>query len=104
MRHKPPKLIFLAIPFGIGVFFLLGWIIQLIWNATIAEIFTSNPITYWQGILLILLFKILTGHNFSIHQKRNKHIEHSKAFHDHFAGKFSKKSDTPVDEETKIEI
>ncbi len=67
VKHK--KLIPLFILGGIGIFFLLGWLVQLLWNSTVTVIFDSNPIGYWQGIMLVILSKIL----FSSHYNVKKH-------------------------------
>ena len=38
-----------------------GWLITLLWNATIAEIFGVAEISFWQGIGLFLLAKLFFG-------------------------------------------
>lgn len=87
MKKKHLLHLFWLAPLIIGLFFFIGWITQSIWNATITEIFDSNPISYWQAILLIILFKILTGHNYSLHQKKtdksakNLNSKHVRFFH-----------------------
>lgn len=83
-HKKHHKWIPLFIILGIGLAFLAGWIIQLLWNATITDIFDSKPITYWQGVMILVLFKILFGAKFNSHHhskakvfkhKFDKHIE-----------------------------
>ena len=106
MKPRHHKYIFLAIPLAVGVFFLIGWLVQLIWNATITDIFGSNPISYWQGIMLIILFKILMGGNFSVRKDKKKKFDH----HAHFFHSKQHKPETDVnpqssaDEEINIEI
>ena len=63
-KHK--KLIPLFILGGIGLVFLGGWIVQLLWNATISEIFSVQAITYWQALMLIILCKILFGSHYNV--------------------------------------
>ncbi len=79
-KGKLKKFIPLFILGGIGLVFLGGWIVQLLWNATISEIFDVKTITYWQAIMLIILCKILFGpfgshHNVKKHPKQG-FVEH----------------------------
>ena len=76
MKCKHKKFIPLFILLGIGAAFLVGWAVQLLWNSTITVIFDSNPITYWQGIMILLLFKILFSSNYNVHKEHNKKIHH----------------------------
>jgi len=41
--------------------FLFGWIIQALWNWLMPGIFGLKAITYWQGVGLFLLSRILFG-------------------------------------------
>ena len=41
--------------------FLLGWIVQLLWNALVPELFHGPLLTYWQSVGLLLLTRILVG-------------------------------------------
>ncbi len=41
--------------------FLLGWIVQLLWNALIPELFHGPWLSYWQSVGLLLLSRILVG-------------------------------------------
>jgi len=75
-KGKLKKFIPLFIIGGIGLVFLFGWIVQLLWNATISEIFSVQAITYWQAFMLIILCKILFGH-FSSHHDVKKHPKQS---------------------------
>ncbi len=68
-KSKLKKYIPLFIIGGIGLVFLGGWIVQLLWNATISEIFSVQAITFWQAFMLIILCKIL----FSSHYNIKKH-------------------------------
>ncbi len=54
--------IFLGFLIGVGVValaFLLGWVVMLLWNWLIPDIFGLNAITYWQAWGLFLLTSIL---------------------------------------------
>ena len=77
MKDKHKKWIPIAILFGIGAAFLFGWIVQLLWNATITPIFNVNPITYWQGIMLLILCKILfSSHEYKVHKEKHQKLHH----------------------------
>ena len=41
--------------------FLFGWVIMLLWNWLMPEIFGLGTITYWQGFGIFFLAKILFG-------------------------------------------
>ena len=41
--------------------FIFGIIIMALWNWLIPDIFNGPEITYWQGVGLLLLARILTG-------------------------------------------
>jgi hypothetical protein len=79
-HKKYHKWIPLFIILGIGLAFLAGWVIQLLWNATITEIFVSKPISYWQGVMILILFKILFGAKVSSHH-HPKHKRIIRKFH-----------------------
>lgn len=54
--------IVLGILMGIGVIgliFLFGWIVMLLWNWLMPEIFGLKEVTYWQAWGLLLLSSIL---------------------------------------------
>ena len=80
MKGKYKKFIPLFILLGIGIAFLAGWAIQLLWNSTITVIFDSNPISYWQGIMILLLFKILFSSHYNVHKEHHKKIHHQPEF------------------------
>jgi hypothetical protein len=44
---------------GSGLLFLFGWVVMLLWNWLMPEIFGLKRITYWQGWGLLLLSTIL---------------------------------------------
>ncbi|MCF7793843.1 MAG: hypothetical protein K9N09_04870 [Candidatus Cloacimonetes bacterium] len=76
MKCKHKKWIPLAILFGIGAAFLFGWIVQLLWNATITQIFNVNSITYWQAVMLLILFKILFSSHYNVNKEKHKKVQH----------------------------
>ncbi|HTE40682.1 MAG TPA: hypothetical protein VK629_07625 [Steroidobacteraceae bacterium] len=41
--------------------FALGWLVQYLWNVTLASMFGWPAITYWQGIGIFILAKLLFG-------------------------------------------
>ena len=54
----------LGIIFFTTMVFVFGWVIQLLWNATIADMFGLAAISYWQAVGIFILAKILFGFGF----------------------------------------
>lgn len=50
-----------ALAAGVLAFFLLGGLVQWLWNATVPELFGLPPLAYWQAVRLFLLVNLLTG-------------------------------------------
>jgi hypothetical protein len=46
---------------GIGLFFLFGWIVMLLWNWLMPDIFGLKTVSYWQAWGLLALSCILFG-------------------------------------------
>ena len=46
---------------GVGLLFLFGWVVMLLWNWLMPEIFGLKTVTYWQAWGLLLLSSILFG-------------------------------------------
>ena len=71
-----PQKIFL----GIGLIALFGWVVMLLWNWLIPEIFGLKPLSYWQawGVLVLcaILFKGFgSGHSAGrSDRKRRRHL------------------------------
>jgi hypothetical protein len=69
----------LGIVFFTTMVFVFGWVIQLLWNATIAEMFGLPAISYWQSVGIFILAKILFGFGFgggsTASQKKRKKQE-----------------------------
>ncbi len=57
LRHRKP--LFVLIP--IAIFFTIGIVVMLLWNALIPLIFGLKTITYLQALGLFLLSRILFG-------------------------------------------
>jgi hypothetical protein len=60
-RTLPEKII-LGIGFGIlgvGLAFLFGWVVMLLWNWLMPDIFGLKRVTYWQAWGLLILCTIL---------------------------------------------
>jgi len=104
---KGMKILKIAGMIGIGVLvavlfaFLFGFVIKLLWNSFVPDIFGIQPISYWQAVGLFILIKILTGNFYhknsgnedKIHKKIDKKIhgiigvdyddEHLREFNEH---------------------
>lgn len=65
MRGKSPGVIAAMILFGViaitGLAILFGFVIMWLWNALMPDLFGLTAITYWQGVGLFILAKILFG-------------------------------------------
>ena len=57
--------------------FVFGYIIMHLWNWLMPALFGLHAITFWQGLGLFLLFKILFG-GFHRHGGRGRWSEHMK--------------------------
>lgn len=62
---------------GIGLVFLFGWIVMLLWNALMPEIFGLTTLSYWQAWGLLILSTILfkgmgSGHGGGSKDRRRK--------------------------------
>jgi hypothetical protein len=74
MKHLTKNLwvwIPLGIAAGVAGLALLGVVIQFLWNATIAAFAWTEPITFWQALLLFVLVKILFHDFVSVRHPRN---------------------------------
>ncbi len=40
---------------------VFGGVVMLLWNRLLPDLFGLSPLTYWQGVGLLLLARILTG-------------------------------------------
>jgi len=47
------------IPFAIIGLILFGWVVQLLWNNVAVPVLHVGLVTYWQGLGILLLSKIL---------------------------------------------
>ena len=54
----------LKIPFVIAAIFIISGIFFYLWNLLIPDIFHGPEITYWQGMGLLVLSKMLFGSGF----------------------------------------
>lgn len=67
---------------GIGLIFVFGYVVMLLWNSLMPEIFGLTRITYWQAWGLLLLSSILFKGMGSSHggkgrdRMRRKHLRH----------------------------
>ncbi len=57
---KGVKLVFFAL-FVIAMLFLVGYIVMLLWNWLMPELFGLSTITYWQAFGILILAKIIFG-------------------------------------------
>ena len=78
-----PQKIMVGIGFGIlgiGLAFLFGWVVMLLWNWLMPDIFGLKRVTYWQawGLLILcsILFKDFSSGNSGgrSDRKRRRHL------------------------------
>ena len=44
---------------GVGAMFLFVWLVMLLWNSLVPELFNGPVLTYWQSAGMLILSKIL---------------------------------------------
>jgi Ca2+/H+ antiporter, TMEM165/GDT1 family len=59
-KHRGAR-IFGIIILGIGAIFLVTYLVMLLWNAIVPDIFNVGTIGYWQTMGLLVLAKIFFG-------------------------------------------
>jgi hypothetical protein len=65
---------------GVGFVFLCGWVVMLLWNWLMPEIFGLKHVTYWQAWGLVILSHLLfknfgSGHGgVGSDRKRRRHL------------------------------
>jgi hypothetical protein len=53
--------VFFFILLGIGIAFLVGYVVMRLWNWLMPELFDLPTITYWQAVGVLVLAKIIFG-------------------------------------------
>lgn len=62
----------MALIFGL----IFGYFVMLLWNNLLPDIFGWKGITYWQGVGLVIMFRLLLGsHGYQGHRQRPKHSQ-----------------------------
>jgi Ca2+/H+ antiporter, TMEM165/GDT1 family len=65
MRHISKEKRFMLIPLfiigGAALVGLFGWIVMLLWNAILVPAAGASALTFWQGLGLLVLSRILVG-------------------------------------------
>jgi len=79
--------VFLGITAATGFALVLGYVVMLLWNWLMPEIFGLITVTYWQAVGIIIFAKLLLG-SFGCHKSNN----HEDRFHDRFKKKISKEN------------
>ncbi len=69
-----------GVVFAVVFAFLFGYIVQLIWNWLMPELFGFKIISYWQAFALVVLAKLLFGgfgqHHHDRHSVRDRRVKH----------------------------
>lgn len=65
--NRMPRGLKAAVWMGLGIIalsalaLLCGWVIQFLWNVTLAEMFSLPDISFWQALGVFVLAKLLFG-------------------------------------------
>lgn len=51
----------LIVPVVIAVLALVGWVVMLLWNALVPQLFHGPALGYWQAVGLLFLSRLLFG-------------------------------------------
>ena len=73
---------FIGIAFAVLFAFIFGYVIQLLWNWLMVDLFGLKTITYWQGFGIVILCKILFG-GFGRHHPGRFHKKHCMTWGNH---------------------
>ena len=79
---------------GVGAVFLFIWVVMLLWNALIPDLFKGPELTYWQTAGIFVLAKILFS-GFG----GGAHGDHSKSKKNKWHAKYEEKYRTKVADE-----
>jgi hypothetical protein len=64
--------VFFGILLGVGVAFLVGFVVQALWNWLMPPIFGLPALTYWQAWGLLVLAHLLLGGGPRIHHRESR--------------------------------
>ncbi len=102
MKNIGPVKIVLGLIAGVlvaSIFALLfGKLVQILWNGTVADIFSLTDISYWQGVGLLLLSRILVG---GMGQSHEKHHRIHRKMHDSMKEKWHNRGCSILEEKAK---
>lgn len=62
-----------GIVLAVGIAFVLGFVVQALWNWLLPDIFGLPEITYWQAWGLLILAHLLLGGGPRVHHEKGKH-------------------------------
>jgi hypothetical protein len=81
--------------------FAFGWLIQFLWNATVATIFNVSTISYWQAIGLFFLAKFFFGFGRGDGHKKREPKNTDERWKKWWSAKSNEKSEPGDDESLK---
>lgn len=90
-------LVFIPLCF-VGFIALFGWVVMLLWNLLIPELFGLQTISFWQAAGLLLLCKILFGGIGGGHHGHGHGCHHGNKLREHW------ESLTPEERERIVEM
>ena len=86
---------------GVGAMFFFVWLVMLLWNALIPELFNGPVLSYWQTAGIFILSKILlSGFSGGGGSKSSSHKSGQSKWHSKYQEKYKKGC---REEEVKVE-
>ncbi len=76
---------------GIGAMFLFVWLVMLLWNALVPELFSGPVLTYWQTAGIFLLSKILLSGFGGGGGKKSSNYRHKSSWKSKYHDKYKQR-------------
>ncbi len=81
-RNRSRRVALIAAHVGLGIVFfgalalLFGYVVMALWNSVVAEVLAVRRLSYWQGVGLLVLCRLLVG---GLHTGHGSHGHHKKS-------------------------
>lgn len=80
--NRPRRAALIAAHVGLGIIFfgalalLFGYVVMVLWNSVVADVLAVRKLSYWQGVGLLVLCRLLVG---GLHTGHGSHGHHKTA-------------------------
>lgn len=80
--NRSRRVALIAAHIGLGIIFfgalalVFGYFVMVLWNSVVADVLSVRTLTYWQGVGLLVLFRLLVG---GLHTGHRSHRHHKAA-------------------------